>query len=539
MSAKESTSRRARFWWPLLAVSLLLVATPFFEAFTSDNERPRLLQAMAWVDAGETAIDGRAARGLRPGVDVSRAAFPGARLHPNKAPGGTVPAIVAYQLVTAFSDDPPLWRHFVWWSRFFGGWLPTLGIVGVAWLAWRERVAERWLNFALVTYLLATPVASYAGLLYGHQLAAFFLFTGTLWILRAGEGGKGGLHFFGGGLLCALAVTVEYGAVFVALPLAWLVWSEARRQRRPSIVLTAGAGAMVPIVPLAAYHAHAFGSPWSTPYHHVVNRDFAAIHGQGLLGLYWPQPAGLWEFFLSPWGSFLLWAPLCALAVGLASWRRWHRRAEPGDGWTRELGWSLAIFGVGLALNLALIQKGGWRVGPRYLVLYYPFAIAALIALAKWAEEGRVRVYLLLALGCYAVTANTLAADLFPYPMPWGNPVFDLFLPLWLRGNDPWGVALPGLRSIDTVLIGSLTLTVVTVVSLRWRDAEGDRNGERKPWGRVVIASLVGLLLLAALRAYPSAPTAESDFFRIEGIWEPGSLRPRKARVIGPMKAPR
>ncbi|MFO0633411.1 MAG: hypothetical protein U0168_11215 [Nannocystaceae bacterium] len=76
----------------------------YFEQTRNANERPRLMQAMAWVDAGEWAIDGVAARGLDAGLDTARSAVD-RRLYPNKPPGTTVAAAAGYRLARAIHGD--------------------------------------------------------------------------------------------------------------------------------------------------------------------------------------------------------------------------------------------------------------------------------------------------------------------------------------------------------------------------------------------------------------------------------------------------
>ena len=74
-----SAARPALQWpaalgaWLVLALAIGL-NFPYFEQTRNANERPRLMQAMAWVDAGEWAIDGVATRGLEAGPDTSRSA---------------------------------------------------------------------------------------------------------------------------------------------------------------------------------------------------------------------------------------------------------------------------------------------------------------------------------------------------------------------------------------------------------------------------------------------------------------------------------
>ncbi|NVB41103.1 hypothetical protein G6O69_24905 [Pseudenhygromyxa sp. WMMC2535] len=473
---------RSRARWAVLALlALLLGATsPYFEAFISDNERPRLLQAMALVDSGETAIDGPASRGLRPGADVARADFPGARLHPNKPPGGTLPALLAYGLLLTFGPAAPTLVAFTALARLLGALAPTLLLIAVAWRRFGDRASAPALIAASFAYALATPASSYAMLLYGHQLTACTLFAGVVLLVgRPGHRPSAALSFVGG-LLCALGITVEYGAVFAGLPIAaFLLW-RARRDG-PSGLVRAGAalaGALIPVAALAAYHDHAFGSPWSTSYHHVIVEDFAQKHGRGLLGLHLPTPSSLYEVLLSPWGGLLPWAPvlLVALAAGVHLARAPLSEFTPAAPSTAEppgpspdalaadrraeLRLHLAIFCVWLLVVLGLTQTGGWRVGPRYLVAAFPFLLLPL----AWAfERARSRAPWLIALTATSLAGafvNGLAGRLFPFLVPEGSPVRDQLLPLLGEGAKPWAVLTWGPAALvwPLVILGLLAL---------------------------------------------------------------------------------
>ena len=128
---------------------------------------------------------------------------------------------------------------------------------------------------------------SYAHLAYGHQLSAALLMAGIgSASTRSGGPAPAAVKTVPrgrcpGGGLAALAVTVEYGAVFAALPIAITLSPFVRERRGRFLVGAAVAGAVVPILALCAYHDSAFGSPFSTGYHHVINPAFAHKHGQG------------------------------------------------------------------------------------------------------------------------------------------------------------------------------------------------------------------------------------------------------------------
>ncbi len=516
--------RKAAFVGTL--VVLLIGVFPYFGRFMNANERPRLLQAMAWIEEGSSAIDGPAARDIDPGIDVSRAPVAqGGRLYPNKPPGTTVPAAVAYAAlrgVEAVGGPAPTLRSFTWLARLLGGGLPTLLVLGVA--ARRFGGRPKAMIFALVVYALATPASSYARLLYGHQLAAACSFIGILWIADALPARRRWLAF-AGGLVASCAVTVEYLAAFAALPIAVYLVLSVRRGHGLAPAGFAVLGALIPAGLLAAYHALVFGSIWTTPYHFVVREEFAAIHGQGLLGLTWPSMTSVYEHLLSPWGGLLYWAPL-VVPAGVASARAIRRREhEPFESL------ALAVFGVLLVLNLCLAQTGGWRVGPRYLVLALPLLIPGWIRVHHWASTSGVRWGVSVALLGWSMLANFFASTLFPHLVPSGNPLADLLLPLWIEGLRPytWGSPI-GWGGIGLEVLGVGTLALFAVVT---QPAADDPRARRR-WGAAV-AGAFGLLIVAL--QLPGSAQGADTFEAVRRIWEPGGPGEPTTERLGPTRS--
>lgn len=488
----------------LLLVGLLLVVTgasPYFGRFMNANERPRLLQGIAWVH-GTSAIDGPATRHIAPGIDVSRT--PDGALVPNKPPGTTAVAAVAYAVVRV--TGPQTLEAYTRAARMLGGWIPMVVLLVLA----RRRMGGPAGSFALVALALGTPCLAYARLFYGHILAACCLFAGVSALDRARVDGRPWLAALGGAVAGA-AVTVEYLAAFAGLPIGVWLLLDARRRGAWGRVMAALGGALVPIAGLMLYHDALFGSPWLTPYHFVVREGFAEIHGRGLLGLTLPTGHSVFEHLLSPWGGLLYWAPLSlpAMAAMIAAVRR-----NEADAFERL---SLAIFSLLLLLNLCLAQTGGWRVGPRYLVLGLPFLLPGLRRVHAWLGRPGLGALVVALLG-WSLLVNYLAAGLFPHLVPEGNPLRDLLLPLWAEGLrphsmwGPWGMGLTGL--------GTLVLFVLVT--------RPQTGAQKRSWivGVLGVGVLVGLALLL-----PGSPGAEDAFAGVRSIWEPGGTR--EAPVVG------
>jgi hypothetical protein len=510
----------------------LLAAFPYFERIRSANELPRLMQGIALVEAGELAIDGPATRGIDPGPDIARSPVD-ERLYPNKPPGATVVAVVAFatgRVAAALVERPFTLRGYTWWARLFGGILPTLVVAAWAFVRHEDVGGRDCAALAVGLWALATPAAAYAHLFYGHALAAALLFVGIA-LLVDGHEHADPRRAAAGGVLAGSAVTVEYGAVTAGIPLAVLLLSGVRRPGGARVLVAGLAGALVPVLALAGYHMIAFGSPFATGYHHAATPAFADKHGVGLLGLRAPTLEGLYTHVLALDTGLWWWSPIAVFGV----WGLIELAARPNARRT-EARVHLAAFLLVLVMGTGLSFEGGWRIGPRYLVLALPGLALGLAHEAARVRERPVATATFAALAAYAVAVEALAANLWPHVDPANvhGPVGEVLLPLVAAGRDPWGVAalvgLPGsaLLAIGTALAG--------MGVLGWRWARGS--------GRTLAAAGVGALLgLAGVGVVAAAvePHARADrnLAYIESVWEPEpDGAPFSRRLDVPLVAP-
>lgn len=515
----------------LVWLALMLgLCVPYFESTRNANERPRLLQAMALVDGGQWSIDGPASRGLDPGPDVSRSRVD-RHLYPNKPPGTTLAAAAGYRVAQVTADERgPTLRRFTFWARVFGGLLPTVVLCGVLLRRYAVMFGPAVGAGAVFLYALGTPAASYAHLLYGHQLAAALLCPGILLLIDAGaseaRGAPGRVPAFVGGLLAGAAVGVEYGAVFAALPIAGLLLSRALRPGGVGVLLAGLFGALVPVGALALYHARIFGSALSTGYHHVTNAEFAAKHGQGLLGLGLPRWDAFHTHFLSADGGLLWWAPTVVLALyGLA------QASLSRDELAAEARVHLALLVLYGVIVSSLSFEGGWRVGPRYLVVVLPSLCMGWAVVLSQVRTSILGMGLCTLLATYVVLVNGLAANLWPH-LDLTNihqPVAEVLLPLWEHDREPYDLLriAVGRSGLRLVILGSVIGTWVVLVRMG--------EGGLRMAGVMIAGGLLGLLLVYATRLVEPHPLGARNLAYIERIWEPPAQGTVPSRRLGPI----
>jgi hypothetical protein len=513
--------------WALLGVLLavLLSAFPYFEQIRNANEIPRLVQAMSLVEHGEFAIDTESRRGIPLGPDIARSPADD-RVYPNKPPGASLVGAVAFVL-TKLGPEPTTLREFTWWARLLAGVVPVLVIAAVAWGQLRHVYGGAVSSATILLFVFGTPMFSYARLFYGHALAAALLFVGTAMIERGSAHGRR-FELALGGMLAASAIGVEYGAAFAGIPIAiMLLWPMLRpsgdrssRAHAAELAVTALAGALVPILLLAAYQHAVFGSVWSTGYHHAADPGFAQLHGQGLLGLGLPRWENVQTHLLSLDGGLLIWSPL--VAVGVVGLVRLGRH----DGELRRVAYlQLSMFMVVLIMGLGLSFEGGWRVGPRYLVVAMPMLMLGIAEfLSNWREHPRAGVAAA-AMGLFGLAAswsllaNALAATLWPHLDTTNitEPFGAVLIPLWNHGYGPYG--------LPTYFRGGLVLCLVAPVGLGF-GALVWAGGLTRPQV-VLLPMMLGAaigavaLLLVIPRVAPAHPKSERNLQYIEKVYEP------------------
>ncbi|MFO7566070.1 MAG: hypothetical protein R6X02_25725 [Enhygromyxa sp.] len=526
----------------LAAVALVLLAAfPYFEQIRNANELPRLVQAMSLVEQGEWAIDGPSRRGLLLGPDVARS--PDGRLYPNKPPGASVLGAGAY-LLAKLGPEPPTLRELTWWARLLAGTIPVLIIVAVAWGWLRQLYPASICAAAILLWVFGTPMFSYARLFYGHALAACLLFVGVVMIERA-SAERRLARLAIGSLLAAAAITVEYGAAFAGIPiavmLAWPLLAPGRERnarlagvKQAVIALTA---ALLPVALLALYQRAAFGSALATGYHHAADPGFAELHGQGLLGLGWPRWDNVVTHLLALDTGLLAWSPLVlAACVGLL------RLIRTREVLARAARLQLAIFAVIVLMGLGLSFQGGWRVGPRYLVVALPMLIVGLAEfMARWRDDPRAvlnagLIGLLGFAATWSLLANSLAATLWPHldPSNISEPFGAVLLPLWRDGYGPYG--LPTL--IDSGLVLSLAAPVgLGLGSLVWAVGFERPQMVLLPLLLGVAAGAVSLLLIVP-RSVLAHPKTERNLQYIQRVYEPriraGERVPGETKLLDP-----
>lgn len=533
-----------------VVLGVLLACFPYFEATRNANELPRIAQAVALVEDGTFAVDGLLARGWDLGPDLSRGAD--GRLYPNKPPGVSVVGALAYMVAKAVVGPEVTLRQVTWAVRFATAALPLALAAGFLHRRWTlAGILPARVRLALWVACFGSPLFVYGRLAYGHALAAALLVGGIALCAEAIGRGRPA-RALGGGFVAGLAVACDYGAVFAGVPLG-LVLVASLRPRAYFVAASALLGALVPLAALAAYHHVAFGSAFSTGYQAVVTPAFAAKHAVGVVGLSVPRWAGFWRHVLDPGFGLLAWFP--AAVVGVVGLVRMALR--PGD-LREEARIHLGVFVVYVLVVSGLVFDGGWRVGPRYMVVALPGLALGIADVLAWIRARVVPVAFVTGAFVYGWIVCGLAANLWPHfdPQAVRQPVVEVLLPLLRDGAAPYGVpAGPVVVTGAVLLVGWFDL----LPAVAWSDPGplpsrffGRRLGRPAPsrseapvprgaWSHVAAAlaipagapgrrilaavaagSLLGVAGVGALHLVPRHPRSAANLAYVERVYEPG-----------------
>jgi hypothetical protein len=195
-------------------------------------------------------------------------------------------------------------------------------------------------------------------------------------------------------------------------------------------------------------------------------------------------------------------------------------------------------------MGLGLSFEGGWRIGPRYLVIALPMLIVGLAEfIARWRDDPRpvldaAGIGLLALAASWSLLANGLAASLWPHIDPTNiyEPFGAVLLPLWRDGFGPYG--------LPTMFRGGLVFSVVGPILLGVA-ALGWAAGFVRPQVVLVpmmigVAAGIATIVLIIPRAVVAHPKTERNLQYIERVYEPrvhdGKRVPGKTRVLAPLR---
>lgn len=210
-------------------------------------------------------------------------------------------------------------------------------------------------------------------------------------------------------------------------------------------------------------------------------------------------------------------------------------RPRRGDA---ALAWVMGFTALGLSRLIGAMNnwRGGWQVGPRYLVTLVPLlaitALAGLEALRGSSEGARARAATMFAGGATlaAMALTGMPSAWFPHiPVEFSAPFFEMILPLVQGGHVPHNAGhlarLSGHLSMFGFYVGAL--------GIAWLLAKGD---ERRPVA--ALAHAAGVFSVALILLVPQALSFHAESAGptryVLGAFEPRLSPPPVASIAAP-----
>jgi hypothetical protein len=346
----------------LLFLFVVFLVGPLVHEYRAQQASRYALTAAIWDDhtvelTGYTDVLG-----------IDRAVRDG-RTYSDKAPLQPMLAVPFYAVYRAVGGEPALTLRVhenlgLWWVTLWMSAVP-LGLLTVL----MYRYAGRYSNAALpaaAAFALATMMLPFGAVLFGHELAALFLFSSFYLITNAHLSPPRALA---SGLAAGAAVATEYTALIGVVVICVLIlWQ--RRRRIGWFVL----GGLPSVALLAWYHTIAFGSPLSHPYRYSAFNG-VVTEAKGVVSMFHAvHPERILQVFFAGRG-FLVASPVVVLAlVGTVLLIR-DKAPE-----RRLAGWAALLMFLGF-LGVVVMWGNPWggeSPGPRYMMPAIPFLVVGL-----------------------------------------------------------------------------------------------------------------------------------------------------------------
>ncbi|MEM7447898.1 MAG: hypothetical protein AAF355_06630 [Myxococcota bacterium] len=457
ISARMHVGMRTRWVWWTIAGCLLWVF-PYFPKVNNPNENVRLYMTAALVEEGTYAIDTQRQKwgwtndaacverhpdGRRRPCEHSYSVKPWTRHHYSvKAPGTSLLGVPFYALYAWLNGKAELDRAVATWVVRAGATILPM-LLFYAWYlrSLAQECHPGWATLSGLVVALGSPMFAYGLLFVSHALSAAAAFTAFLWLTRARRHREIRLSTATAAGLCAAGTSLlEYPCFPVSVLLCLYALVSLRRRRA---LVAFGLGALIPTLVMMHFQQSAFGNALSPGHLYVETAAFREVHERGFFGGTHFHPEAARQLLFSPRLGLIALSPFFVFALpGL-----WFRlRADRSEG----LLLTTTIVGLFLAICMLDNWDGGWSVGPRYLVVLYPFlgyaAAHALSVFGTLQVASKAVNAAAVGLAAASLIASAVPSAWFPHPPPSiAQPLRELFIPLIragyapINGTTPWG----------------------------------------------------------------------------------------------------
>lgn len=420
-------------------------------------------------------------------------------LYSAKAPGSSFLGYPVYLAAKAthrlFGDDAELsMEAIILWLRLVVVVIPTVFML----IAYRRFAAAGGYDPVLTDLTTAgvaigSMVYTYAHMFAGHQICTYFLFFAFLAAWKA-RGSSSTVWPVLSGLFSGMAVFSEYPMALVSLALFGYLM---RNRFTLKTFFFFCLGGVIPGALTAWFHDAAFGSPFTTAYTTLENTQFVKDIAPGVMGMRAPCLENLWGAFISPFEGLFYFAPwmaLCLVAIPVFYAARFRKAAWPERADFAASTASVMLMTLFIASHS--LWRGGWTLGPRYIVPFVPFAALTILhASSAFCRRAptvtRATIAGLVLLSIIVTGSCSLVSQGFH--TIFYNPLAAVTLPLLRDGFVTWSLGhLVGLRD-HWPLVPLVVMIVPGLAFLLWRSS----GHTSWPWQRRLFVLSLVLLVTA------------------------------------------
>lgn len=418
-------------WSSILVFISVWISSAWFHQSRDWNVASRLMLVYALGDRGSVSIDGL----QRQTGDL---AFKDGHYYCDKAPGYSLFATPGYllgKMIFQWPDHPLNQDGFAYWPADAWITLCTSGLASAVIATCifitlqSKKVPPKTSAVAALFSVWASPMAVYATLAYGHQVASAMFLMAFL-IVISNQWRRKPIYLLLIGLFCGLGVLTELAQAPLAIAIGISVLAsdfQLEKVTRNALFMIIGATPTALI--LLGYNFIAFGSPLDMGYFYHATKQFAKVHSaDNPLGLNFPDFGRLMPLIWGEYRGLLFYAPWTALAP--VGWMLMIRRQQIALCFISVCGFMIPLW-----VNLSYPEwTGGWSTGPRLLVPAMPWLGLAAgyslqIKLWKWLS---IPLYIwgwIIAL-MFAGVGGRISQDIV-------RPFAEAVWPLWTNGRRP------------------------------------------------------------------------------------------------------
>lgn len=383
-----------------------------------------------------------------------------------KAPMASLLAVPGYAFARFLHGDALSVRTATAWSRLTSSAIPCVFFLwffyGYLGSVTRSAFAR---DLGFLVFVCGSVFLGYSFMLASHSTSAAATF-GAFMLLHNARRRKrtSALKSVLAGVLAASVSALEYPCFVITCTLCLYALVALKPRRN---ILAFGIGALIPTLLVMHFQWSCFGSPFLPGHLFVENPGFRAAHEQGFFGADRFHGKAAFSLLLGGRDGLFITTPFFALLfIGIRNaWRR--RRLE-------LIVSACSVLALYLLICTMNNWRGGWSIGPRYLVAVLPFATTGAVIgceqLCRNAPRRGAAIALTLA-WLSIISAGTVSV-LYPHvPTEIRFPLFSLVPKIVDAGRAPYNLFGGAGASHIAALLPLLAIAVFGVLAVARRQS--------------------------------------------------------------------